>query len=149
MEYSAVFAAAITCRLLQFGLAAFTIFFMIVICDHLACFSAFKLGLVAMGLQAFWSLLMVLVNCYADLANSWVQGNYRAVYVYNIGNWVTSTLTFVTACASATTYNSCVAEDEDNCLLLIGLVVALELMSCSLTLLLFLPTLRQSMGLLD
>ncbi|KAM7461644.1 hypothetical protein LguiA_029765 [Lonicera macranthoides] len=152
MEYSAGFFTARTYRLLQFGLAASTVYFMILICDHLACFPSYKLGLIAMGLQAFWSLFMAIVNCYEDFVNSWVQGYYGAVYVYKIGNWVMSTLTFVAACASAATFTSCVEADHDNwfvCYFLIGMVALSELLCCSLTLLLFLPTLRQSMGLLD
>ncbi|KAM7465650.1 hypothetical protein LguiB_013212 [Lonicera macranthoides] len=70
MEYSAGFAPAIMCRLLLFGLVALAIYFMIVVCGHLTCLSAFKLGLIAMGFQAFWCLFLALVNCYADLANS-------------------------------------------------------------------------------
>ncbi|KAM7465647.1 hypothetical protein LguiB_013209 [Lonicera macranthoides] len=55
-----------------------------------------------------------------------------------------STLTFVAACASAANFSSCVEADRDNwfiCYLLIGKAALSELLCCSLTLLLFLPTL--------
>ncbi|XP_073155353.1 CASP-like protein 5A2 isoform X1 [Henckelia pumila] len=62
--------------------------------------TAFCYLVAAAGLQSVWSFVLAIVDAYALLVGRRLQ-NSRVVSLFAVGDGITSTLTFASACASA------------------------------------------------
>ncbi|KAF5453432.1 hypothetical protein F2P56_028334 [Juglans regia] len=62
--------------------------------------TAFCYLVAAVSLQSLWSLTLAILDVYAILVKRRFR-NPRVVSLFAIGDWITSTLTFAAACASA------------------------------------------------
>ncbi|XP_075485611.1 CASP-like protein 5A2 [Primulina tabacum] len=62
--------------------------------------SAFRYLVAAVGLQSAWSFVLAIVDAYALLAGRRLQ-NSRILSLFAVGDGITSSVTFASACASA------------------------------------------------
>ncbi|GAB4856692.1 hypothetical protein Ancab_014607 [Ancistrocladus abbreviatus] len=86
-------------RLCQFIFAVISLSVMATTNDF-ASATAFTYLVAAVGLQSLWSLSLALVDVYALLVRRSLR-NSRVVSLFTIGDGITSTLTFASACASS------------------------------------------------
>ncbi|GAB2272397.1 hypothetical protein Dimus_007223 [Dionaea muscipula] len=86
-------------RLCQFVFAVVSLSVMASTSDF-ATATAFTYLVAAVGLQCLWSFLLAIVDIYALLVRRSLR-NPRVVSFFTIGDGLTSTLTFASACASA------------------------------------------------
>ncbi|KAL8152802.1 hypothetical protein V2J09_010562 [Rumex salicifolius] len=86
-------------RICQFVFAAVSLCVMATTSDF-ASATAFTYLVAAVGLQSLWSLSLALLDIYALMVRRSFR-NSKIVSFFTIGDGITSTLTFASACASA------------------------------------------------
>ncbi|KAF3776816.1 CASP-like protein 5A1 [Nymphaea thermarum] len=86
-------------RLLQFAFAVGALCVMVSTSDF-SSVTAFRYLVAATALQGLWSLVLAVMDTYALLVKRCLR-NSRVITLFSIGDGVTSTLTFASACASA------------------------------------------------
>ncbi|GMH10721.1 hypothetical protein Nepgr_012562 [Nepenthes gracilis] len=91
--------AGLGLRLCQFAFAVVSLSVMATTSDFSSA-TAFTYLVAAVGLQSLWSLSLAIVDIYALLVRRSLR-NSRAVSFFTLGDGITSTLTFASACASA------------------------------------------------
>ncbi|KAK6926789.1 Casparian strip membrane protein domain [Dillenia turbinata] len=91
--------AGLILRFAQFVFAAVALCVMATTSDF-ASATSFRYLVAASGLQSLWSFSLAIVDIYALLVRRSLQ-NYRLVSFLTVGDGVSSTLIFASACASA------------------------------------------------